>query len=55
MAFFVGRNPDGVDGFVTNILKAGFGTGQADVTMAVLAKLWQVRMPSGNSVVGMEE
>ena len=41
-AFFVGRNPDGIDSFVTGIIKAGFGAGGDDVTSAALEKLMQV-------------
>lgn len=44
VAFFVGRNPEAVDGFVASVLKAGFGTGGDDVTINILSKLWQVKV-----------
>ena len=43
VAFFVGRNPEGVDAFVTGVLKAGFGEGGPEVTNTLLSKVWQVR------------
>ncbi|KAK9811074.1 hypothetical protein WJX73_000162 [Symbiochloris irregularis] len=51
VAFFAGRNPEGVDNFVTGVIKAGFGTGGEDTTAAVLEKLTQSKWVVGEQLL----